>query len=93
MFLWPVERHELEMEVMFGCRVCVVCSHRADTDTGHKAGLMPGVTPRLTGHNARNAPGILVPECIAAIPWTKVHDIQRNDLPGEEEDTGKAQSR
>ena len=21
--------------------------------------LMPGVTPRLTGHNARNAPGIL----------------------------------
>ena len=28
------------------------------TDTGHK-GLMPGVTPRLTGHNARNAPGIL----------------------------------
>ena len=27
-------------------------------DTGHKA-LMPGVTPRLTGHNAHNAPGII----------------------------------
>ena len=27
-------------------------------DNGHKA-LMPVITPRVTGHNARNAPGIL----------------------------------
>eukprot|EP01043_Picozoa_sp_COSAG02_P021091 COSAG02_NODE_1060_length_14866_cov_3.131916_15_plen_157_part_00 len=31
---------------------------QASCDTVHKA-LVPGVTPRLTGHNARNAPGIL----------------------------------
>ena len=27
-------------------------------DNGHK-GLMPVITPRLTGHNAHNAPGII----------------------------------
>ena len=32
-------------------------SRASSPDTGHKA-LMPGVTPRLTGHNARNAPGM-----------------------------------
>ena len=32
--------------------------------------LMPGVTPRLTGHNARNAPGILgsVPGILGSVP-------------------------
>ena len=38
----------------------------SESDTGHKA-LMPGVTPRLTGHNARNAPGILDDE--VALRW------------------------
>ncbi len=31
----------------------------ATTDTGHKGALMPGVTSRMTGHNAHNAPGII----------------------------------
>ena len=30
----------------------------ANTDNGHKA-LMPIITARPTGHNARNAPGII----------------------------------
>eukprot|EP01043_Picozoa_sp_COSAG02_P048226 COSAG02_NODE_4718_length_5059_cov_6.717540_2_plen_274_part_00 len=34
------------------------CVFQVDCDNGHKA-LMPVITPRLTGHNVRNAPGII----------------------------------
>jgi hypothetical protein len=40
-------------------------------DTGHKAGRMPGVTPRLTGHARRDAGARggarVVPQCMRAM--------------------------